>query len=264
MSMPLVDRRQFLTLPLVFLLAPVRQVRAAPGPLRARYSAEIGILYDLLNLHLEGTIEQTIDRVAGEYQVRMVGSGLGVTHRMDCAGMLHAGHWKPAWSQSRFDIKGRESHAEITYHWDRRQIEYHARGETFLLRRLRVVDDIVPLSHGAHVDDLMSATLNYVDNRWLAHDDNVHRTLVVRRRRVKDEGPDDIAPSYGAEVVPLELKIVRDRSGEPAGLLDLSNFSPWAKPSQPARILFGPDRRPKLITSSMMYGTSVTVRINAI
>jgi hypothetical protein len=264
MSMPLVDRRQFLTLPLVFLLAPVRQVCAAPGTLRARYSADIGILYDLLNLQLEGSIEQSIDRVAGDYQVRMVGSGLGVAHRMDCAGMLHAGRWKPAWSQSRFDIKGRESHAEITYHWDRRQIEYHARGETFFLRRLRVVDDVVPLSDGTHVDDLMSATLNYVDNRWLAHDDNVHRTLVVRRRRVKDEGPDDIAPSYGAEVVPLELKIVRDRSGEPAGLLDLSIFSPWAKPSQPARILFGPDRRPKLITSSMMFGTSVTVRINAI
>jgi hypothetical protein len=63
-------------------------------------------------------------------------------------------------------------------------------------------------------------------------------------------------------MVPLELKIAPDpETGKPSALFDLTRFSSWAKKSQPARIVFGADRRPELITSSMILGTSVTIRL---
>ena len=35
-------------------------------------------------------------------------------------------------------------------------------------------------------------------------------TLAVRRRRAANEGPDDVAPVYRAELIPLDLRIERD------------------------------------------------------
>lgn len=260
--MSVIDRRQFLTFPLALLLIPLARVFGEPQRLLASYSADVGILYDLLTLQLHGRIEETIDPGTREYRVEATGTGAGIANRLESTGMLRNGRWTPVQSQSWFDIRGRQSRTEIVYHWGKRQIEYHARGETFFLRRVRVVDDVVPVPDGVHVDDVMSATLNYASGRWPAHAGNVHKTLVVRRRRADSEGPDDIASSYRAEIVPLELKVVPDGSGKPTALFDLSRFSSWAKPSQPARIVFGQNRRPELITSSMILGTSVTIRFN--
>jgi hypothetical protein len=46
-------------------------------------------------------------------------------------------------------------------------------------------------------------------------------------------------------------------------LFDLSPFSSWVPPTRPARIVFGANRRPELVTSSMILGSSVTIRIGA-
>ena len=132
-----------------------------------------------------------------------------------------------------------------------------------MLFRSRVVDDVVVLPDGGHVDDVITAALNYADGRWPAHGNGVHRTLVVRRRRSENEGPDDVASTYRAELAPFELKTVQDSSGKPTALFDLSSFSSWAKSSDPARIVFAATRRPELITSSMILGTSITIRFTA-
>jgi hypothetical protein len=261
--MSLIGRRQFLTLPLALLFAPFARARAEPRVIKGTYEANVGILYDMLTFHLQGSIEESVDRAAGEYRVVASGAGSGIANRFDSTGILRDGRWTPVRSQSWFDVRGRQSRTEIVYHWAKRQIEYRARGETFFLRRLRVVDDVVAWPAGGHVDDVMSATLNYADSRWPAQADGAHRTLVVRRRRADNEGPDDVAASYRAEVVPLELKMVSDVSGKPTALFDLTRFSSWAKPSQPARIVFAPSRRPEMITSSMILGTSVTIRFTA-
>lgn len=260
MSMPLIDRRQFLTLPLALLLLPVNRAFGSLQTGKGTYAADVGILYNMLTFRLRGDLEETVDRVAGEYRVKAEGAGPGIANKVDSRGALQGGRWMPLHSESWFDIRGRQSRTEITYHWAKREIEYHARGETFFLRRLRVVDDTVSIPDGAHVDDVVSAALNYADGRWPSHYDNTHRTLVVRRRRAEDEGPDDVASSYRAEVVPLELRIVHDTGGRPTALFDLSRFSSWARSSRPARIVFAQNRRPELITSTMIFGTSVSIR----
>jgi hypothetical protein len=232
----------------------------APQVVKATYTADVGILYEMLTLHLRGNIEETIDLVSRDYRVIATGAGPNIQNRFESRGVLRNGRWTPVHSESWFDVRGRQSRTEVSYDWSNRRIHYQARGETFFSRRQRVVDDVVLLPDGTHIDDVISATLNYADGRWTAQRDGIHRTLVVRRRRSENEGPDDVASSYRAEIVPLELKAVQDRSGKPTALFDLSRFSSWAKPSEPARIVFTATRRPELITSSMILGTSVTIR----
>jgi hypothetical protein len=268
MSMSVIGRRRLFALAIALLARPLARpspsVASQPQVFKGTYAADVGILYDMFTLQLRGGIEETVDLGIGEYRVTAIGEGPNIQNRFESSGVLREGRWKPVRSQSWFDIRGRQSRTDVVYDWSKRRVEYRARGETFFLRRVRVVDDVVSLPDGIHIDDVMTATLNYADGRWPAQADGVHRTLVVRRRRAENEGPDDIASSYRAEIVPLELKAVQDRSGKPAALFDLSRFSSWAKPSQPARIVFAPSRRPESITSSMILGTSVTIRFAAI
>jgi len=143
-------------------------------------------------------------------------------------------------------------------------IAYRARGETFFLRRLRVVEDVVAIPTGTHVDDAVSATLNYADGLWSPRDGALH-TFVVRRRHAPNEGPDEVATGYRAELAPLEARVAPDpENGKSSALFDLSPFSSWMRPSRPARIVFGINRRPELITSSMILGSSVTIRLGAV
>ena len=261
--MSLISRRWFLTLP-AFLLLPTRARAFAQAQItRASYAADIGILYDMLTLQLQGSIQETVDGGAGHYRVIANGSGAGIANRFQSTGILRNGRWAPVQSQSWFDVRGRQSRTEIAYDWRKRQIAYHARGETFFLRRVRVIDDLLSLVDDRHVDDVMSATLNYADRRWQPDTDGAYRTLVVRRRRADNEGPDDVAASYRAEVVNLDLKAAPETSGKSTALFDLTPFSSWARSSHPARIVFGNTRRPEVITTSMILGTSVTIRFAA-
>jgi hypothetical protein len=261
--MSVITRRSLLAIPLVLFIRRLPRVSAHQQVLKATYTADVGILYDMLTLQLRGSIEEIVDRGAGDYRVIATGVGTNIQNHFESSGVLRDGRWKPVRSHSWFDIRGRQSRTDVAYDWSNRRIAYQARGETFFRRRIRVVDDVVALPHGTHVDDVITATLNYADGRWPAQGDGVHRTVVVRRRRSDNEGPDDIASTYRAELVPFELKTVQDASGKPTALFDLSRFSSWAKPSDPARIVFTATRRPELITSSMMLGTSITIRFTA-
>lgn len=268
MSRQPISRRQFLTLPLALLLAPLAfplgRARAQSESRKATYVADIGILYGMLSFHLDGTLTEAVDRTAGRYNVRIAGEGDGIGNRIESSGILRDGRWTPRETHSWFSVKGRESRSDLTYDWARGMIEYHFRGETFLLRRVRVADDLVRVPEEMHVDDFISATLNYADGRWPPQADGSLQTHVIRRKKADDEGPDDVQTSYRAELVPFSLKVAPDpESGKLTALFDLTRFSSWAKQGQPARITFGNDRRPELMTMPMILGTAVKVHLRA-
>ena len=260
MSIEPCSRRNFLTLAALALLAPVR-LGAEGIARRGTFSADVGILYRMLTFHLEGHVDESIDRGAGRYQVRVSGQGEEIANRIESVGVFGSGRWMPLRSEAWFQVWGRESRSQVIYDYDRRLAEFHARAETFFMRRLRVVDDVVALPGGVVVDDAISALLNYRNGLWTPRPDGRLQTNVVRRRRPDKEGPDDVAQAYRAELAPLELKIEADpETRKPAALLDLSRFSSWARENRPARIVFDDERRPALITGSMILGTSITIR----
>lgn len=268
MSRQPLTRRRFLTLPLALLLAPMALPwgprRAAAQSRRAAYAVDVGILYRVLRYHLDGTLIESVDRAVGRYDVAIAGEGDGIATRIQSSGLLQEGRWTPSESHSFFSVKGRESRSDITYDWARRTIEYHFRGETFFLRRLRVADDVVVVPAGLHVDDSLSATLNYADERWAPVADGSYQTYVIRRKKPDDEGTDDAQRSYRAELVPLALKVEADpASGKPMASFDLTRFSSWAKRGEPGRITFSRDKRPELVMLDMILGTSVRVELRS-
>lgn len=269
MSIYLISRRKLLTLslapllaPLASLLGPLARAWGAEEAIRGTYTLDARLLYEVISFQLTGTIREALDPEGLRYRVTLSGTGSRIDNKMESAGVLRGGRWAPVVTRSWFRVLGRESRSEIAYDHDRRTIAYHAQGETFLLRRQRVADDRLPLPEGLHVDDAVSAALNYADRRWPPEGDGIFRTHVVRRQRPSNEGPDDVAPAYRAEILPFVLQVEHDpATGRATALVDLSRFSSWVRPNEPARVLFGPDRRPELITSEMILGSSVTIRL---
>jgi hypothetical protein len=261
----IVDRREFLTLALALPLASAVGVHAETQPRKSSYAVEAGILYDAFTFRLEGTIEEMIDRAAGRYEVHAIGEGDGLANRIDSSGRLRDGLWWPEHGMSYFRVRGRESRSDIAYDWTSRKINYKFRGETFFLRRVRVVEDTITAPEGVHVDDTISAVVNYADGAWKPDADGAFRTRIVRRHKRENEGPDDVDKNAHAEIVSFEMRPGRDEAtGKQAASFDMTRFSSWAKRDKPARIVFGADRRPELITSSLMLGTSITIRLREI
>jgi hypothetical protein len=185
-----------------------------------------------------------------------------MTTEIESTGILRQGRWAPLRFTDRFVVYGRESRLEIAYDYDRRLIQYRGRSETFLMRRLRITDDTVQIPAGVHVDDVVSATLNYSESRWPPEADGSLATRVVRRQRRRGETPDDTEQRYRAELVPFTLRVGTDAgSVRTTAALDLTRFSSWAREDEPARIVFGPDRRPETITATLILGTSLAIRI---
>jgi hypothetical protein len=260
MSMALTSRRSFLLLAIGALLSRPARLGAEAVVRHEAYAADVGILYDMLSFHLKGTIQESIDRGAGQYHVVIAGDGPSISNRVESVGVLHSGRWAPLRGRSWFNVRGRISRTEIDYDYARESIGFRARGETFFLRRVREVADTIAIPPGVHVDDVVSATLNFADRLWPERD-GLLRTFVVRRSHSPDEGPDDVAPGYRAELAPVEAKLISpEADGKSSALFDLSPFSSWIRPSRPARIVFGVNRRPELITTSMILGSSVTIR----
>jgi len=148
MSRQVIGRRDFLVLPLVFLLAPLARAYAAAVAHSAPYRVDVKLLYGALTYRIDETLAESIDRTTGRYEVSMTGEGDGIINRIESTGALRQGRWAPLRSRSFFSVKGRESRADITYDHAARTAVYHFKGETFFLRRLRVVDDVVPMPEG--------------------------------------------------------------------------------------------------------------------
>jgi len=264
MSRKVPSRREFLTLPLAVLLAPFvdRPAAAAADARKARYGADVSILYGVLTYRLEGTMTEMVDRAAGQYEVSIAGEGDGIANRIESRGTLWRGRWAPLQTRSFFSVKGRESRSDITYDYARRSVAYRFRGETFFLRKLRVADDVLTIPEGMYVDDSISATLNYTDQLWAPQADGTFLTRIVRRKKPENEGADDVQKHYTAELVPFTLKVVPDAStGKTMAQIDLTRFSSWAKQDQPGKITFDAARRPENMSLPMMLGTSVQIKI---
>jgi hypothetical protein len=263
---PGVPRRAFLGALAAWALAPSRRAAATAVEVRqAAFAARTSLLYGVLRFELNGVIDEVIEREAGRYEVRVTGKSAEMTTRIESRGVLLDGRWAPLRFHDHFVVYGRESNLEITYDHKSRVADYRGRSETFLLRRVRTTDDRVALPPGLHVDDVISATLNYADKRWPMESTGTLVTHVVRRRRPADEGADDVARSYRSEVVPFVLNLGPDPAASPganpSASFDLTRFTSWGIDKEPARIAFGADRRPETITASLILGTSLAVRI---
>src|SRR3989442_7941880 len=138
MSRYSLSRRQFLTLPLALVIGPLADAAAEMEQRRAGYDADIGILYNALSLELVGTVDETVDRAAGRYQVTAIGQGARISNRIESRGIRRDGRWTPLQASGGFQVAGRETGPHVTFEWDRGGIEFHFPGGGFLLRRLPV------------------------------------------------------------------------------------------------------------------------------
>jgi hypothetical protein len=263
MSPVSLSRRALLATALAWALGRPRWAVGSVDARKGTFSAKAALLYGAFRFEESGVIDEKIDRAAGTYDVRITGTGHEMTTDIESTGTLRDGRWVPLRFTDRFVVYGRESRLEITYDWASRVVRYRGRSETFLLRRLRTTDDTVAMPVDVHVDDVVSATLNYAEGRWSPDADGRLVTQVVRRRRIAGERPDDVGRRYRAELVPFTLQVGTDSAGRATAALDLTRFSSWAREDEPARIVFGANRRPETIEASLVLGTSLTIRLES-
>lgn len=254
-------RRQFLALLLGALLLPVAmpgsRIRAEGRTRAGAYVVEVTLLYGMLDLYLDGRFTEVVDPTAGRYRLIAAGRGDGIATRVESAGLLAGGRWAPRAAHAYFGVLGRESRSAVVYDWDRRTVDYRFRGETFFLRRTRVAHDVLAIPESVHLDDTVSAMLNYREGRWPRQPDGSLRTQMVRRKRREGERPDDVEDRYRAEIAPVTVRDAVDpRSGRRTARFDLSPFSSWARRDRPATITFGPGGHPEQITMELILGTS--------
>ena len=262
-------RRAFLAAPLPLLLGP----RLAWGQAQAKnlqrqvydFGVDVGVMWDLFTFAVTGTVTEEIDLAAGRYRMVLSGEGSSTTAHTEASGVIREGRFVPVETHSRNTVRGREGTLNILYDYDRGTVEYHSVGHTFFLGRRRQVDDTLKLPVGQRVDDLLSAELNLVANKLDQDPDGTYRTLIVRRSRAENEGPDDVSPSgYRAELVPLRFRLTPDSAtGRLNALIDITGFSSWARGNEPARVTFTPDRRLETVQSKLILGTTLKVRIKA-
>ncbi|HKO89589.1 MAG TPA: hypothetical protein VJU61_00460 [Polyangiaceae bacterium] len=259
------SRRQLLGLPLGLLALPRLAIASSPVRKTFSYQANMGVLFDLLTFHVTGTVVEEIDHAAGRYRVVLTGEGSSVTHRTESLGMIRNGRFLPTASWSTGTIRGRENRHSTRYDYERGTIEYHSLGHTLILGRVRQVNDVLKLPTGQPVDDLASATLNFAEGQLEADAEGYYRTVVVRRAKAENEGPDDVSPSgYRAELVPLRFRAKPDpRTGRLVATIDITRFSSWARANQPAEVTFDEARHIESVKSSLMLGSSVNVRLTS-
>lgn len=261
---PMLSRRQLLAaLPLGLLFGHRAAHALDDGRTVFAYQLDLSVLFSVLTISVIGTVTQEIDRQGGKYRVVMEGQGTGITTRTEASGIIRDGRFKPVETRAIHHFRGRQNTSATTYDWARQRVEIHAVSHTLLLGRRRQVDDVLAIPPGRQVDDLISAELNFADNR-LDHDpDGTYHTWVVRRIRAANEGPDDATPgSYRAEMVPLRFRPSPDAAtGRLTAQVDITRFSSWARPDQPAQVTFARDRQLESVQSLLLYGTTLKVRV---
>ena len=266
---PSLSRRALLVASLPLLASPKAALAQAPGLSPSRqvfaYEVDVGVLFSLLSFHLKGTVVKEID-AAGRYRISVDGQGDSISLHTDAKGIIKQGRFTPIEMHSHSSIRGRESWLDMVYDHDRGTVEYHSVMHTFFLGRRRQADDTLKLPTDRRVDDLLSAELNFANNMLHRDPDGAYSTFIVRRARPDDEGPDDVSASgYRAELIPLRFQAVPEgASGRLRALIDITSFSSWARPSQPARVTFGPDRHLESMETKLILGTKFTVRVAAI
>ncbi|MFQ5899266.1 MAG: hypothetical protein ACE5JN_13625, partial [Candidatus Methylomirabilia bacterium] len=197
----------------------------------------------------------------GRYRVLISGQGPRIANRIESEGLIRQRRFAPTATSLQFNARGRESRTHITYDYDRGLVHYRHASQSFLLGRWRVGEDVIGIPAGQPLDDLVTVILNYAEGQLEADGPGAYRTSVVRRASAEGEELDDVqAKGYGADIVPLRLTVTQDpEAGQPVCLLDITRFSSWAMASHPARITFGPNRRPEAVHVSLRLGTTAEI-----
>lgn len=262
----LLTRRQLLAaIPVGLLLTRGWAHALEDGRSVMGYKLDLSVFFSFITLSLAGTVTQDIDRKAGRYRVTMEGEGTAISTRTEATGIVQDGRFKPLESRSVHVFRGRQNTSVTTYDYERQRAELHAVSHTLLLGRRRQIDDTIALPQGRHVDDLISAELNFAANTLEREADGTYHTWVVRRARADNEGPDDVSPDgYRAELVPLRFRPAPDgAAGRLVALIDITRFSSWARSDQPARVTFAADRQLESVQSALILGTTLSVRVTA-
>src|SRR5262250_4003198 len=90
------SRRAFLAAPLSLLLFPRAASAAVPStPPPQAFTVDVGILFDMINFALEGTITKTIDETAGLYRITVEGEGDKISVHTDAGGFIREGRFIP-------------------------------------------------------------------------------------------------------------------------------------------------------------------------
>lgn len=260
----LLSRRQLLAaLPFGLLFGRGRAHALEEGRSGFAYQLDLSILFNFLTLSLSGTAVQEIDRRAGKYRMTLEGQGTGISTRTEATGIIRDGRFMPVETKAVHHFRNRQNTSTTSYDYARQRAEIHAVTHTLLMGRRRQVDDVLAIPPGRHVDDLISAELNFADNTLDRDPDGTYYTWVVRRARADNEGPDDVSPDgYRAELVPLRFRPSPDpATGGLTALIDITRFSSWARVDQPARVTFARDRQLASVQSLLMYGTTLKVRV---
>lgn len=260
----LLSRRRVLALPLLLLGVPKLGRAAVERGSTRTYAADIGILFNVVTFALKGKLLEEIDPGAGRYRVTLTGEGAGVSTRTEGVGIIRDGRYKPTEVVGVHTVRGRENRTALAYDYERGRVEYHSVSYTFFLGRRRQADDVITLTPGQQVDDLFSAELNFAANQLEQDPDGAYRVTVVRRARPADEGPDDASASvYRAELATLRFHAAPDSgSGRLTARMDLTGFSSWARSNKPARVTFGSDRHLESVESSLILGTTFSLRLS--
>ena len=262
---PGISRRQLLQMTLLGAFAgrPGSSQAAASTVRTYAYQADIGVLFNLLTYSLNGKVTLDIDQAAARYQVEMSGAGTGATARTNSHGIIRDGRFMPVETRSSHTVRGRDNLVTVNYDYGRGVADYHVRAYTFLLGRLWHVDDVVRLPATLHVDDLISATLNFAAKKLDVEPDGSFRVTVVRRARPKNEGTDDVSPGgYRAELATARFHVAPDEAtGRLTALIDLTGFSSWARPTRPARVVFGQDRYLESVSTALILGTTFNLHL---
>lgn len=255
---PGVCRRARVVLVVTALAALVASDVACAVEQETPYTVTARLLGGVLTFELQGTLVERVDRDAGRFEIRASGHGAGIANAFESAGLLRAGRWVPESTSLLVSVWGRTYRSELRHDPDSRVARYRSRGETFFLRRPRLVEDTLALEPGQHLDDLGSASLNYAERRWPPDPDGRLRTYLVRG----SAGPLQRANgsrAYRAELRRLELAPRTDERGRVTALVDITGFSAWALPDRPAHVVFRPDGRPERLTLSLRHRTSVQI-----
>src|SRR5262249_54900618 len=87
--------RTFLGALLASVFASTRPAAAAIEVRKAVYAVRTTLLYGLLRFEVNGLIDETIDRQAGRYEVRVAGAGAEMTSEIESSGVLLDGRLAP-------------------------------------------------------------------------------------------------------------------------------------------------------------------------
>ena len=228
-----------------------------------RYRVDLAILFDLFSFAFTGTAVEEVDHAARRYRVNVAGEGPGLSNRVDASGIIRNGRFLPIQYRASHTMRGRESKLTLNWDYGRGVVEYHATSYTLLLGRLRQVDDVVPLPPDRPVDDVVSAGLNFAANRLEVDAEGHHHTMVVRRARREDEGPDEVASGgYHAEIVPFRFHVTPEGpNGRLVTSIDMTRWSSWAMARRPARVVFTPDRHVESVDSPLILGSAIRVKV---